>query len=127
MTSERRNGTRSGRDLYGFLPVIRIHARARRFYLLFGLLLAAAGTALLVLGYLGDAPVRTSLLPAGAFTLVLSLLPFVEAAEQGERARGLEALAGDWERVRNASGTGPQGPSRAARLLERLYDPRITA
>ena len=127
MTSERRNGAKTGRDFDGFLPVIRIHAEARRFYLIFGLLLAAAGALLLVLGSLGDAPVRSSLLPVGVFTLALSLLPFSEAAERSERASGLEALARDWPRVRDALGHGQPGAARAERFLARLYDPRITA
>ncbi len=110
----------------GFLPVIAIHARARRFYLLFGLLLAATGLGLLVLALTGDEPLATSLMPAGALTLALSLIPFAEALEHGERGAGLEMLARDWERLTAEIGGSPEGTQRAARFLQRLYDPRIT-
>jgi len=117
-------GSQSG--IRGFLPVIAIHARARRFYLLFGLLLAATGLGLLVLALTGDDPLATSLMPAGALTLALSLIPFSEALEHGERGAGLEALARDWERPTTATGGSPEDMQRAARFLQRLYGPRIT-
>ncbi len=126
MKPERQGQAGSGPGIRGFLPVIAIHARARRFYLLFGLLLVAAGLGLLVLALTGDRPLATSLMPAGALTLALSLIPFAEALEHGERGAGLEMLARDWERLTDELGGSPESMQRAVRFLQRLHDSRIT-
>ncbi|MCB2054308.1 MAG: DUF3040 domain-containing protein [Geminicoccaceae bacterium] len=121
-TSAERSTPRSTRDDPPFDQLIAIHRGARRGFLVYAVLLAIVGAALLVAGLAGKIPWLIALV-TGVIALVVAIFPYRQSIERRERIEGLQVLAEEWRDIVARSADPVGARERFMGLLERLYAP----